>query len=546
MKRLLCIIGFTSLVNISAAQTVTLEEYIQKAQDYHAVGNEEQAVTTMEQAVKEYPNSSRAYAKLGDFLSEKSQGYIDMLAILPRAFTMWDKAISLDSGNFEARFSCGTWGVYVPKYMGQLEKAILDLEFVARVLEKSPGIDTQAKLVETYSSLAIGYRKHWEFRKAKETYTRVIKMAPETDQAQRAQDYIDKIIHFEKYLQAQEESREPDSPEIVVLHEKLKEHPHDIDILLSLGNAYLEVGNHKLAREIFEKAINVDSSNVQAYKLLILTLINIFDQGYDPSVSMDHNFLTDLSFNMLNVMDRAISLAPEDIEMRLIRGTAGVEAPFFTGRLEQAITDLQMALESSISDDMKARALYELGRAYQKKAITNWIEVVSDYSNTQSSDFVFNELNPGLKHIDIPEYKEPVVVIDFILGFKDELAPQTALWVEDKDGNFVKTIYVSGFSGYARSIGRVPQWTSSSEFIDADGVTGASIDLGHHIYVWDLKDISGKKVKLGEYIIKVETTFWPSMQYQCAEAPITLRKEADSFVVEEGKLIPYLRVKYLP
>jgi len=546
MKRLLCIIGFMSLVNISAAQTVTLEEYIQKAQNYHAVGNQEQAVTTMEQAVKEYPNSSRAYAKLGDFLSEKAQGYVDMFVVLPRAFTMWDKAISLDSDNFEARFSRGTWGVYVPKYMGQLEKAILDLEFVARVLEKSPGIDTQAKLVETYSSLAIGYRKHWEFRKAKETYTRVIKMAPETDQAQRAQDYIDKIIRFEKYLQAQEESREPDSPEIVVLQEKLKEHPHDIDILLALGNAYLEVGNHKLAREIFEKAINVDSLNVQAYKLLALTLINIFDQGYDPSVSMDHNFLTDLSFDMLNVMDRAISLAPEDVEMRLIRGTAGVEAPFFTGRLEQAITDLQMALESSISDDMKARALYELGRAYQKKAITNWIEVVSDYSNTKAVDFVFDELNPGLKHIDLSEYKEPVVVIDFILGFKDELAPQTALWVEDKDGKFVKTIYVSGFSGYARSMGRIPQWTSSSKFIDADAVTGASINLGHHIYVWDLKDISGKEVKKGEYIIKAETTFWPSMQYQCVEAPLTLGKKADSFVVEEGKLIPYLRVKYLP
>jgi hypothetical protein len=121
------------------------------------------------------------------------------------------------------------------------------------------------------------------------------------------------------------------------------------------------------------------------------------------------------------------------------------------------------------------------------------------------------------------------------------------VWIEKKSGKFIKTIYVSGFSGYAKEKQvNLPMWTNSSKFADVDGVTSASIDLGHHIYVWDLKDTSGKKVKSGEYIVKVETAYWPSMQYQRVEAPIRIGKKERRVVVEEGNLIPYLEVKYIP
>jgi hypothetical protein len=280
--------------------------------------------------------------------------------------------------------------------------------------------------------------------------------------------------------------------------------------------------------------------------MLAFAIKRMFQAGYDPRISMDHNYRTDLRLRMMSVMDKAVAIAPEDLEMRLMRGTAGVESFFFMGRMDLSVEDLQMVIEGDASDVMKAAARYHIGRAQQKKVHSQWLKVISEYPDEQAVDSVFNELNPGLKQIDISQYETPVVVIDFILGFKDELPPQTAVWVEDKEGEFIKTIYVSGFSGYARSGGRIPQWTSSSEFIDADAVTGASIDLGHHIYVWDLRDISGKKIKLGEYIIKVETAFWPSMQYQCVEAPLTLGKKAEHVIIEEGKIIPFLEVKYLP
>ncbi len=546
MKRLFYIIVFLNLVNICIAKTLSLEEYVQKANEYLTAEDYEKAVTTMEQAVKEYPNSSRAYAELGDFISKKAKRYIDMLFVLPQAFPVWDKAISLDPDNLEARFSRGTWGVYVPQAMGQLDKAVSDLEYVVEVLQKTTDQDKKARLIEAYSYLADGYRKQQEFEKAKKTYNKIIENNPEADAAAYARTNIDRIIEFEKWLEQEAKSKEPDSPEIVAIKKELKQNPENATLLIKLANEYFNIQDYEEARTALRQAISIEPSNLQAHKLLSLTIGNLLKQGYTPEVILDRNFLTDIILELIQVTDKGVRIAPEDIEMRLIRGSACAELPPFVEQTEKAIDDLQMVLESDISDDMKAQALYGLGLAYQKKTIANWNKVVSGYSNTEVLDFVFDELNPGLKDIDITQYKTPVVIIDFILGFKDELPPQTAVWVEDKDGNFVKTIYISAFTGYAKARGRIPQWTKTSDFIDVDGVTAASINQGHHIYVWDLKDISGKKVKNGEYVVKVETVFWPSMQYQCVESPLTLGKKADSRVIEEGKIIPYLKVKYLP
>jgi hypothetical protein len=156
-------------------------------------------------------------------------------------------------------------------------------------------------------------------------------------------------------------------------------------------------------------------------------------------------------------------------------------------------------------------------------------------------------MRPAVKRFDLSQYEPPVLAIDFVLGFRDELEPQTAVWIEDKDGNFVKTIYVSGFSGHAKEREvRLPKWANSSKFGDVDAVTGASINLGHHIYVWDLKDSLGRRVKAGKYVVKVEVAYWPSMQYQLVSAAVTLEEKGDRIIVEQGKFIPYLEVNYFP
>jgi hypothetical protein len=221
--------------------------------------------------------------------------------------------------------------------------------------------------------------------------------------------------------------------------------------------------------------------------------------------------------------------------------------PFFVGRLDDAIEDLTALSESDAPDSIKAQALFWLGQANLKQTMTYWIRTVTEFPEEDAARLVFGEMNPHVKHLDESAYDEPIVAIEFVLGFRDELAPQTVVWVESPGEEFVKTVYVSGFSGYAKEQQiNLPVWSSTSDFVDVDGVTEASIDLGHHIYVWDLKDHLGNKVAPGDYVIKVETMYWPSMLYQMVEAPITIGDKEARVTVEEGDFLPFLQVKYLP
>jgi tetratricopeptide (TPR) repeat protein len=534
------------IVSMSLVYGADLGQYVQEAQSFFDAKDIEQAVATMERAVKEYPDSSIAYAKLGDYISEKGQRYVDFFTVLPRAFVMWDTAIALDSANLDARYSRGTWGVSVPQCLGQLEKAIGALEYYATELERTAEPGAQAKLLDAYSYLAEGYRKHWDFQKAKETYAKVIEMGPDTPSARRAHENIDDIIQFEKWRHEQDMRKAPDSPEIIELRAYADAHPNDIDKLMILGNAYIEANKDEEAVRVFEQAVEADSLNIKAYKMLAFALKRTNAQGYDPRISMDHNYLTDGVFRVIGVLDKAVSIAPEDMELRLMRAQVGLVMFFFPGRREQAIEDLKMVFESNAPETIKAAARYELGRAHQKEGITDWLKALSEYPKTSAVDSVFNSLHSVVPQFDLSQYKKPYVVIDFVMAFRDELAPQTAVWIETKGGQFVKTVYVSGFTGYARAKGRLPQWQASSDFFDVDAVTGASIDMGHHAFVWELKNALGEKVRSGDYMVKVEATFWPSMQYQCVAATFVIGKKEDDVVVKEGNLIPYLEVHYLP
>lgn len=75
-------------------------------------------------------------------------------------------------------------------------------------------------------------------------------------------------------------------------------------------------------------------------------------------------------------------------------------------------------------------------------------------------------------------------------------------------------------------------------------MTGASINTGHHIYAWDLKDYKNNTVQAGEYTIRIETAFWPSMEYQSVSSNILIGEKDTEVVVEEGNLIPYVELRY--
>jgi len=543
----LCL-AFLGIIGLVEAKTV--DEYIQEAEKHQKSGYLQAAAQTMEGAVQEFPESSDAHAYLGLYLGMRAGQTNDMMEaveLVKRCFEVLDKSVALDEQNLLARHHRGLMGIQVPEFFGKLDMAIEDLEFIIEVAEKNPGQFSMDQLLSAYDLVAAGYQKKGHMEKARTAWERIIDLAPSSDLAKGAEGHIDDLGDLKARQAKIDNEKRPQSATVTKLKEETFKDPQNPSLLVELGRAYLEEDNIEQAEQTFKKAIGSDPSTVAAHKLLAQTLSEKASEGYDQRIYENTNFRTNIAFELSRVLDQAVDLAPDDIELRLWRGISGVEMPFFVQKLDQGIDDLNMVIQSDAPNSLKAEALYWLGVAYRKKGATSWIEVVSKHSDSPAAQRVFDALNPGVKRPDLSEYQTPVVIVEFVLGFQDELAPQTAVWIEDADGNFVKTLYISGFAGYVkeRQI-TLPIWTNSSNFVDVDAVTGASINLGHHIYVWNLKDYSGNEVKSGFYTVKVEVSHWPSMQYQLAQGAIEVGKKERQTVVEEGNFIPYLEVTYYP
>lgn len=91
---------------------------------------------------------------------------------------------------------------------------------------------------------------------------------------------------------------------------------------------------------------------------------------------------------------------------------------------------------------------------------------------------------------------------------------QFAVWIEDMDGNIIKTVFVTHFTGkggYNIRKNSLPIWvkktkpeTMDDEKIDA--ITGATPKSDNLTYRWDCTDLSGNPVPAGEYRFFVEGT----------------------------------------
>ncbi len=486
----------------------TIESYMEEAKKLRAEGKIDEGITLMGKAVAAFPNNSEAwnlYAEIIGDQIQKNPDFTQMFGLLDRAFAYWDRALEIDPQNVTARFNRGAWAVNIPKFAGQLDKGVEDLKIIVNILGTSPDPEMAKQLIAASSLLAKGLQKQGDYEQAKAIWLNIIKMAPGTDLAKSAQDNVTMIDQTLSWLEKQGDRRQ----ELAKLRAAILKEPNRLDLLRQLTAAL--------------------TAEAQI--------------GYDPRIYLDTDFRTDLAFEGVNVLERAVALAPDDLELRLSRAATYVNMPFFVGKLDAGIAELQKIIVRDAPPAIKSEALYLLGFAYQKKANTQWTKVVSEYPGTEASRQVFNVLRPGVDRLS-DSLKPPLVTIDFILGFKDELAPQSAVWIQDSAGGFVKTIYVSGFSGFAREKQiDLPVYAEKSKFADVDAVTGASIDLGHHLYHWDLKNVNGQPVKKGAYVVCIEVSFWPSMQYQRVEVPFAIGRKFSQVVRQEGDLIPYVEVK---
>jgi hypothetical protein len=96
---------------------------------------------------------------------------------------------------------------------------------------------------------------------------------------------------------------------------------------------------------------------------------------------------------------------------------------------------------------------------------------------------------------------------------------QFAVWIEDSEGNFVKTLYVTAFTaqgGYKSRKESIPAWVERSKIAELpesgiDAVSGATPRAGDLKYTWDCADQGGNPVPGGNYKFFVEgTLFWES------------------------------------
>ena len=94
---------------------------------------------------------------------------------------------------------------------------------------------------------------------------------------------------------------------------------------------------------------------------------------------------------------------------------------------------------------------------------------------------------------------------------------QIAIWLEDANGNYIKTIYITDFTGrregWKKRNQSLSNWQKKANAIkmsqaEIDAVSKATPKQGNVNIIWDCKDNNGKLVKDGNYKIVVEATIY--------------------------------------
>jgi hypothetical protein len=119
---------------------------------------------------------------------------------------------------------------------------------------------------------------------------------------------------------------------------------------------------------------------------------------------------------------------------------------------------------------------------------------------------------------------------------------QFAAWIEDTEGKYIKTLYVTRWTangGYSRRPSSIPVWVKKSDpskmtKAQIDAVSGATPQTGTVTCAWDGADSRGTALPTGDYVLVLEGTLrWENQVYY--RVPITLGK---------GTMTPIINVEY--
>ncbi len=266
-----CFIVLLLILFAFTSQAKSLKDYIKDAKANQDSEKIAEAVKIMEKAVEEYPDSSSAYAYLGLYTAMQAgetKNFIRAGQLINESFQLLDTAVSLDSFNVIARLHRGIIGTEVPAFLGKLDNAINDLEFIIKIDQNSPDKIPNNLLVQVYNFLGKGYQKKGEEEKANTALKKVIELDPESSFAEEAKKQVKNI---------------PETPNTTT-KEKRNIESGDSKELMNRGKSYLKTKDCKKAVDVFKKLIEIDSKNVEAYTYLAQTLGCLAEKEHDENI----------------------------------------------------------------------------------------------------------------------------------------------------------------------------------------------------------------------------------------------------------------------
>jgi len=512
----------------------SLDEQINKSEDLINQDSLYQACRIMEKCTSQYPDDFRSWAFLGYYQGmiagkEAETNIAEAGRWLEESFTSFDRAAKIDSLNPKFRFLRGVILVNLPVFMGTTDQGITDLEIAEKSLKESDNLFFQKHAVTLYYLLNLSYENKGKFQTAEDMWKKVKKEYQENQ----------KLIQMaDKFLVKLESAKEKIIPSD-------NQEKKDVTNLFSNFKVFVEQKNIDSSRYYLEEMEKGNNKDILTFKAKLLYLELTAADGYDEKIYENQNYRSKLALDLISILDSAVAEWPDSLDFRFLRGMMGIELPFFLKRLDQGMEDLEFVIEKTDNDSLKMEAQFYLGKGFQKKGLSYWTKMIADNDSSHVAGLVLDAMSPNLFPEDREEYNKPYAEITFHISFIDFIEPQVAVWIEDEDGKYIRTLYVSGFSKYVKEKQVVlPQWAEKSKFENIDAVSCASINAGRHVYSWDLKDAKGKDVKKGKYQIFVEICHWPTIRHEIQKVDMDLKKPGKNSVAQ-GKYIPFVKTQLI-
>jgi tetratricopeptide (TPR) repeat protein len=523
------------LVGAAIGGQAVLEDMVKESRSLRAQGKFKEAVFILRQAVEALPEDADAHYRLAESLGELSGNqanagdFTSAMASVNEAFSELDRATTLDPDHFDAHLYYGVYALNVPAFFGKLEPGLLHLETARALVQRNPQSHPAAQQAVLNRFLGQAYQAAGRTEEARNAWEKTLSLEPEGENAAAAKKGLDGL-----------KTKAAAGPEKTAPAET-----GDAASLKAGGKAAVASGKWTEAVDFLRQAVRRDTTDLESVLLLARALAEEAGFGYDERIYADQNWRTNLAFEMARELETANRRFPGNPDIQMMYAMTCVQMPFFVGKIDEGLAILEkMSKNPNLADSIRTEAAFQLGFGYRKKGRSVWAGLVKDNPDAASARGIYGEF--GLREHHAKSASGERVDVTFHLGFQDELEPQTAVWVEDASGRHVRTLYVSGFSGYAKEKQvDLPEFAERTKFEDTDGVTGASIDWGTHTYSWDLKDRGGKRVPSGLYTIRIEASWWPSMRYESSRTAVRVGGKPEESAAPKEPLIPFFRARYV-